>query len=263
MDTIDVRGAQLSGLSLGVDGDTTPVVMLHGLINGSLATWYSAFAAPLAQQRRVLLYDLRGHGSSSLPADGFDLETQADDLTAVLTHYDADRRPIDVVGHSMGALIALHFALRAPQRVRRLVLVDAPMAARENVDAELRAITTPEALTAYIDARMPGSTGRRRERLLSRLSALFFESTLLRDLLSMDAEPEAALRSIQVPTLLVYGRTSNCLAAGQQLAQLLPQTELHLLDCGHYIPEEAPAALRDCLSHFLDAPTAVRKEVTA
>jgi len=254
METIEVAGAQLSAMSLG-QGPAT--VMLHGLATGNMATWYSSFASPLAASRRVVLYDQRGHGGSSTPASGFDLDTQADDLEAVIAAYGLQGKAIDLVGHSMGALVALHFALRHPQQLRRLVLVDAPMPAREHVGPSLRNVQTREQLAAYAEqelAAVVGLGGRRREKLLQRLNALFFESTLVADVLAMGAEPQAALAALRVPVRLLYGQRSPCLAAGQYLARVLPQAELVLLDCGHFIPEEAPAALRAELESFLALP---------
>jgi pimeloyl-ACP methyl ester carboxylesterase len=250
MQTIHVDGASLSTLALGRDGGT-PLLMLHGLIAGNMATWYSAYATPLSRERRVLLYDQRGHGDSSLPARGFDLDTQVADLIAVREHHRVNGEAIDIVGHSMGALIALHYALRYPQLVNRLVLIDAPMPAHHHVAPSLLAVTSPEALTAYVDSEMPTGNGRRRERLLRRLSALFFESTLMQDVMAMNAEPDAALAALDVPTLLIYGTHSPCLAAGLHLQRTLPNARLERVDSGHYIPEEAPAPLRALLDGFL------------
>jgi pimeloyl-ACP methyl ester carboxylesterase len=210
----------------------------------------------------VLLYDQRGHGGSTVPAAGFDLDSQADDLLAVLAYYGLQAEPVDLVGHSMGALIALRFALRWPERVRRLVLVDAPMPAREYIAPSLRGAVSREALTEFVKGH--GLKGRRRERLHQRLAALFFESTLLRDVLAMDSEPDAALATLTVPVLLLFGDRSPCLEAGRHLLQTLPRARLQLVEGGHYLPEEAPAALRRHLDDFLTtAATAPRFAPTA
>jgi pimeloyl-ACP methyl ester carboxylesterase len=248
MDLITVDGAELSSLVLG-DVAAPAVAMLHGLLSGNMASWYPAIASPLAERRRVLLYDQRGHGSSTMPAAGFDLDSQAEDLLAVLAYYGLRAEPVDLVGHSMGALIALRFALRWPERVRRLVLVDAPMPAREYISPSLRGAVSREALAEYV--KMHGLKGRRGERLHRRLAALFFESTLLRDVLAMDCEPDAALAALDVPVLLLFGDRSPCLEAGRHLLRMLPRARLQLLDGGHYLPEEAPAALRCQLDDFL------------
>ena len=263
MENIPVAGGELSSMSLG---QGPAVVMLHGLATGNMATWYSSFASPLAANHRVVLYDQRGHGGSSVPASGYDLDTQADDLEAVIAHHGLDTAPFDLVGHSMGALVALHFALRHPLQLRRLVLVDAPMPAREYVAPSLKGVHSREALAAYAEKELSavmGHGGRRREKLLNRLNTLFFESTLVQDVMAMQAEPEAALAALPVPVLLVYGRQSPCLAAGKNLLRLLPRATLAQLDCGHYIPEEAPKALLAALEAFLSTPPLQASTATA
>ena len=55
----------------------TPVVMLHGLLVGSLASWYFTSAPVLAEARRVRLFDLRGHGKSGRATSGYDVPTMA------------------------------------------------------------------------------------------------------------------------------------------------------------------------------------------
>jgi pimeloyl-ACP methyl ester carboxylesterase len=262
VEPVAVAGATLSSLILG-RGRGSPVAMLHGLVTGNMASWYFGFGLPLSRTREVLLYDQRGHGDSSLgeaASAHFDLDSQVRDLEAVLAHHGLAQAPIDLVGHSMGALLALHFALRQPQRLRRLVLVDAPMPARDYVGPSLLGIPSYAAASEHAAAqpRTPGG-GRRRERLHRRLSALFLDSTLIRDVLAMAGESEAALAALQRPVLLVYGRHSPCAAAARHLQAVLPQARLEWLDCGHYVLEEAPAALRERLEDFLspvDDPSA-------
>ena len=260
MDTIEVDGAQLSALAMG-PADAPAVVMLHGLVAGNMASWYSSIASKLSADRRVLLYDQRGHGGSSLPVSGFDLDQQARDLQAVLVHYKLGSTPVDVVGHSMGALITLHFALAQPEQVRRLVLVDAPMPACNYIAPSLAGVNSREALADYINHHLAAAAelkGRRRERLHQRMAALFFESTLMQDVQSMHAEPDAALATLDLPVLLIYGTRSPCLAAGEHLQQALPNAQLRVIDGGHYLLEEAPDAVRHELQQFLDHSIAQR-----
>jgi (E)-2-((N-methylformamido)methylene)succinate hydrolase len=70
--------------------------------------------------RRVVTYDLLGHGSGAPLPSGSDLSTLIDQLRSVC---DAEASPVDIVGFSLGALIAQGFALAYPGRVRRLILV--------------------------------------------------------------------------------------------------------------------------------------------
>jgi pimeloyl-ACP methyl ester carboxylesterase len=249
MQLIPVRDAVLSSLTLGQQGKPA-AVLVHGLLFGNMATWYTSLAAQLAETHRVVLYDQRGHGDSPLAPTGYDMRTQVEDLQAVLSHHGmAD--PVDVVGHSMGAVIALQFALRHPERIRRLVLVDAPLPLDRHVLPELLAVDRPEVLAGYIGERQQKGTERRLARIHRRLEGLFFRSSLVDDL---SAEPEisdATIARLTPPTLLVYGRNSECLETGQHLSSLLPDARLELLDCGHYVIEEAPAELRQLVIPFL------------
>lgn len=110
-----VPGGYLSFASAG-QGD--PVVFLHGFGLDS-RMWGPQFET-LQTSFRVIRYDLRGFGCSSLPpAEPYAHE---DDLNALLSHLDAV--PAHVVGASMGGRMALRFAAAFPQSVRSLVLMD-------------------------------------------------------------------------------------------------------------------------------------------
>src|SRR5437660_10566001 len=80
-------------------GSGSPVVLIHGWpLNG--ASWEKQTAALLAAGHRVITYDRRGFGSSSKPSTGYDYDTFAADLNALLTTLDL--QTVDLVGFSMG-----------------------------------------------------------------------------------------------------------------------------------------------------------------
>lgn len=255
MQIVTHANVELSTLALGPN-DGAVTVLLHGLVSGNMAAWYSTLALPLSLTRRVVLYDLRGHGSSSIPAQGFDLDHHIHDLSAVLEQRVGAQLQVDIIGHSLGALIALHFALRYPQRVRSLVLVDAPMPAKFWVAPSLLAANSREGVAAWIDAQphlSNGVTGRRRERLRQRIETLLFDTTLVSDVLAMDSACAHAMAAFSAPVLLIYGRNSPCLSAGYELGQALPSAQLKLVDAGHDVPIEAPQALRAEVEQFYAA----------
>jgi pimeloyl-ACP methyl ester carboxylesterase len=240
---------RLSVMTLGpAQSLERPCVFLHGLVTGNISTWYSVAALEMARDRQVILYDLRGHGDSAVPASGYDLDTQAEDLTCVLEATLPDGEMVDLVGHSLGALIALRFALKMRHRVGRLILVDAPMPACDWVRPSLEQVQSPQALDDWLRSApdMIGQlTGRRLERLSRRLQQLFFETSLVRDVCNMQAESPEDLSSLALPVTLVYGKQSPCRPVANTLRKLLPIRALMLIDCGHYIPSEAPEPLRD------------------
>jgi pimeloyl-ACP methyl ester carboxylesterase len=243
-----------SGLNLHVQvmGEGAPLVMLHGLLVGSMASWYFGAAPRLARRFRVLLSDLRGHGLSSPAATGYDLPTLADDLHAMVPMAGAGSATL--VGHSYGALIALRYALTHRHRVRRLVLVDAPLPPSQVPELSAFLERRPEDMVAALPQPLQdGVTGGSRQgrRLLQTLKRLVTESSLLADLAREPDFTDQELAALDVPTLLIYGDRSGCRPAGERLARVLPHAQLRFLPGGHFLPSEQPALLADLLAEEL------------
>ncbi|MZD04313.1 alpha/beta fold hydrolase, partial [Streptomyces sp. SID5785] len=102
--------------------DGPPLVLLHAL--GEDSRDWAGVTPALAATRRVHALDLRGHGASDRPGS-YALEAVRDDVLAYLDAAGLDR--IDLVGHSMGGVVACLLAAHRPHRVRRLVLEDVPL----------------------------------------------------------------------------------------------------------------------------------------
>jgi pimeloyl-ACP methyl ester carboxylesterase len=101
-------------------GVGVPVVLLHGL--GDTSSTWADFVAKL--DRPTVALDLRGHGSSPHCTE-YTVDAMAADVLVAI-----DDSAVDIVGHSMGGHVASQVALRAPERVRRLVLEEAPVPPR-------------------------------------------------------------------------------------------------------------------------------------
>lgn len=97
-----------------------PILLVHGLAGSSLTEWYQV-APKLAVDRHVVMIDHRGHGLSARGDLRFDVADDADDLAGALDAIGIGQ--VDVVGYSMGGVIAQALAMRHPDRVRRLVLM--------------------------------------------------------------------------------------------------------------------------------------------
>ncbi len=100
---------------------SAPIVMLHGL-SSTLHIW-DIVAPQLSDNHRVIALDQRGHGLTTQPNDGYDLDTSSDDVIAFNTAIGLPE-PFWLIGHSWGAAVALNTASRYPNHVRGLVLVD-------------------------------------------------------------------------------------------------------------------------------------------
>jgi pimeloyl-ACP methyl ester carboxylesterase len=106
-----------------VGGTGPAVVLLHGY--GETGDMWAPLAQDLVRDHTVVVPDLRGLGLSSKPEAGFDKKTQAGDVAGVLDALKIDRA--DLVTHDIGNMVGYAFAVQHPERVRRFVLIDAPV----------------------------------------------------------------------------------------------------------------------------------------
>jgi pimeloyl-ACP methyl ester carboxylesterase len=105
-------------------GGTGPVVLLiHGYAENS-DSW-APLAAELVRDHTVVVPDLRGIGRSSKTESGYDKKTQAQDMRAVVTALGYDKTV--VVAHDIGNMVAYAYAATYPDKVERLVVMDAPI----------------------------------------------------------------------------------------------------------------------------------------
>ena len=106
-----------------VGGAGPAVLLLHGY--GETGDMWVPLAVDLARDHTVIVPDLRGLGRSSKPASGFDKKTQASDVAGVFAALRIER--IDLVTHDIGNMVGFAFAAQHPERVKRFVLIDAPL----------------------------------------------------------------------------------------------------------------------------------------
>jgi len=118
--TITTNGARIH---VRVGGKGPAVVMLHGY--GETGDMWAPLAAKLAARHTVIVPDLRGMGLSDHPATGYEKKNQARDITGVLDALGIGK--VDVVAHDIGNMVAYAFTAEHPERVTKLVLMDAPL----------------------------------------------------------------------------------------------------------------------------------------
>lgn len=135
-----------------VAGEGEPLVLIHG-VGMTRAAWapqVEAFAADF----KVVSYDMLGHGQSERPPEDATLADYARQLATLLDHLE---NPVaSVVGHSMGALVALEFALTFPARTRRVAALNAVFRrdAQQRAAVTARAQSLQDGVVAGIEATM-------------------------------------------------------------------------------------------------------------
>jgi pimeloyl-ACP methyl ester carboxylesterase len=113
---------ELSLLAGEENTDNIPVLLLHGL--GATADTWRLSAEYLCHQHYLLAFDMRGHGLSQQPQDGYEMATVAEDIINGMAKLGLGQ--VAVVAHGWGARIALVLAARHPALVSHLILVDCP-----------------------------------------------------------------------------------------------------------------------------------------
>jgi esterase len=245
-------------------GDGPPVVILHGLFGS--ARNLSSVARRLAASHRVIALDLRNHGESPW-AETMDYDEMAADVLAAL-----DARGIDaaaLLGHSMGGKVAMAAALRWPERVGRLVVVD------------IAPVAYPPAFEPYVAAmrRADLGTGRRAAvdaALTDAIPDPMIRQFLMQNLTIADgraawrinlAAIERALPALSDfrppedgrydgPALFVAGGRSDYVGPEQEprIRRLFPAATItRIPEAGHWVHAERPDALLAAVAPFLDA----------
>jgi pimeloyl-ACP methyl ester carboxylesterase len=98
-----------------------PIIFVHGLTANAFC--FQAFADDLARDHRVFAHDQRGRGDSDKPESGYSIPIHAADLAELIDEWELNR-PV-VAGHSSGAFIALYLAAHYPEKLSKLILIDA------------------------------------------------------------------------------------------------------------------------------------------
>lgn len=272
-------GASLSGLVAG--DDRGPTVVLSHCWTGDHRVWGPVARRLVDDGHRVVLYDQRGHGASSVGDDGLLIEALADDLRAVVEHVDADDAV--VAGHSMGGMATQAFAIRhrdaLAERVRGIALV--ATSSGELSQGRLRNRIAHQVLGSALTTRVlnrrklgpilvRGSVGR--QVALSHLEAVrdTFAATdaatragFFAAIAEMDLSPD--LSSVDVPAVVVVGTrdTLTPVAHARRLAELLPDARLEVIpDAGHMLPCEQPDRVAALIAE-LAAAAPVETEVRA
>ncbi|MFD1769881.1 alpha/beta fold hydrolase [Sphingobacterium suaedae] len=113
----DVNGIEMY---FEVHGDGDPIVLIHGSFMTIPLNW-SALIPRLAQDRKVIVAEMQGHGRTEDSQRTFSYEHMADDISALLKHIKVDSA--DILGYSMGGGVAFQMAIRHPKQVRKLVVL--------------------------------------------------------------------------------------------------------------------------------------------
>ncbi len=238
-----------------------PVIFIHGF-PFSHAIWQAQLAA-LGSGRRLVAYDVRGHGDT--PADDglYTIDLFVDDLLALLDHLEI--RSAVLCGLSMGGYIALRAANRAPDRVRGLILADTRAEADANPGKFARVAAAKTISEKGMDAFAfefahnlfsPKSAGKACVGEIHKIMAATDPLGARGTLLALAARPDATpwLNTIKAPTLVLVGEDDALTppALSEALSAGIPGARMAVIpDAGHLSPVENPETFNRLADEFL------------
>jgi len=248
MPFVTVGGLGLHYQRMGRGEDT--VVFIHGLVMDNLSSWWYTVANAAARNAESIVYDLRGHGLSERPTDGYTVSDAVADLAGLLDALDVSR-PVHLVGNSFGAVVGLAFAVAHPTRVASVVVVEGHASIEGQGAYDRDKVASGLELAGWfleedeVNAWLDGLGGRKLNRMARSAKELLFECTLVEDLRTSPPFTRAELRSIECPVLALYGENSDILGRAKQLAAVLANCELVVLPgCTHSVLIEAVGEIR-------------------
>lgn len=246
-----------NGLDIGYDvrGAGPPLVALHGATSLG-AEDFAAQLPSLAKAFLIHLPDARGHGRTRWDAaDGFTYEWLVDDLAAFVDALGLDS--FHLLGFSMGAMTAMQFGARFPERLRTLIVVGitTQREPRASVGKRLmdpaRILARDEAFAATLARRHDAGQGVGAwQRLLPAIAA---------DIAAQPLLAPAELHRIDCPALVACGDGDPFVPAehAAALARQLPAGQLLVApDCGHEVMARRPALFNEALGGFYRASAA-------
>ncbi|PVY57490.1 MULTISPECIES: alpha/beta fold hydrolase [unclassified Simplicispira] len=277
---VEKRWAQAPSTFIGVDGqrvhlrdegprdDPAPLVLVHGT-SASLHTW-DGWAEELRKTRRVIRFDLPGFGlTGPNAADDYSMTVYVRLVLALLDQLGVQRFVIG--GNSLGGEVAWATAHAAPQRVEKLILVDAAGYAfePESMPLAFRVARTP-GLSALMGYLLPpgmveksvrnvyGDPGRVTPELVQRYSDLARRAgnrhALAVRMAQRNTGREQDIRGLQLPTLILWGQHDRLIPPvnGDRFAADIAGSQLVVFEgLGHVPQEEDPVATLAVVQRFL------------
>jgi pimeloyl-ACP methyl ester carboxylesterase len=253
---VDINGIRTRWRQAGTG---PPVLVLHGW--GAKIEAVDPIIRALSPQLTVFAVDLPGFGETALPPAPWGVADYADWTRALMDELGLERPSI--VGHSNGGRIAIHLATHHPERVDKLILVDAAGIRPKRGLRYYRRVGV--AKTAKHAARLLGRPGRAlQRRVIARTASSDYANagplrpTFVK-LVNEDLTP--LLPRIRASTLLIWGDQDDAtpLSDGQTMERLIPDAGLVVLKgAGHFSYIDQPQRFGRVAAHFLAAPVPVR-----
>jgi pimeloyl-ACP methyl ester carboxylesterase len=272
-------GLDLFGFQAGDTSDPL-VILVHGL--GDDADTWRHIIPELSKNFRVIAFDLPGFGRSDKPDVTYSVQFFREVILELIDLID--RKPVTLIGHSLGAILTQAVTLSAPQEIKQLVLIAGGMAMKsQKLDAKTMFFLIPgigewlynrlrkdpqaayDTLKPYYSS-LEDLPKEDRDFLFVRVNQRVWNNdqrrgyfstfrNLARWLPKQQSDLAAHLSGLNTPTLILWGESDrmNPVENGRYLAQIQPDTRLEVIpSAAHNLHQEQPEQVLAALQNFLD-----------
>lgn len=271
MPSAEINGIKLNYMRIECTANEAAdeLVLIHGLAT-SLAFWCPHYVEEFRAGFHVTLYDLRGHGRSSVPQGGYTPDSMAGELAGLLEFLGIEKAHF--LAHSYGGTVALCHACRRPESVAGLILADTHLSeGRKNtnrfpwkqgrdiatllnrfnipIDSEdpffgyhlLTVIARMKAGQASFAPEIKQALGpllcRFNRRTALKWLQLVATEAAEKEIMAPDGLSADRLSRLELPLLAMYGEHSQALPTMHFLKDVWPQADFHIFrNAGHFFP---------------------------
>jgi len=236
------------------DGGTggLPVIFAHSF-GGSTQQW-DAQLEHLRKNRRVIAYDLRGHGASDAPPnDDYTIPSQEQDLAAVVEALALER--FVLVGHSMGGSTVISYAGKHPERVAGLMMVGTPGKSPEElakpVIESLESTKYQQVMDSYMKQLLSNARPDVHEQVMKGINKIPRQASIAIIKSVFQFDPAPSLRNYPGPKLIV---STTMEKQPHALSNQFPDIPNKTIDgTSHWMQMDKPAEFNQILDEFLEA----------
>jgi proline-specific peptidase len=272
--------AEVNGIKIcyEIKGEGDSVFLIHGF-GSKKESWLPQFG-PLSKHFKVIRYDNRGSGASDRPDQPYTMELFADDLNGLMNFLKIDKA--NIVGQSFGGMIAQHFAVNYPKRVKNLILINtiakAPinksgLEVYVNGQAAKYGERLKDPVKSFFDSARDSYTLKFRKMMKEDMKKKFFDlfsaEDLIKDTTVRPATPKDIknqahallthnildrLHEIKIKTLIVCASNDKKMpvSGNQQIHEIIPNSKLIVIEkAGHGSPKEKAPEINQNIINFL------------
>ncbi|MBD3181833.1 alpha/beta fold hydrolase [Candidatus Poribacteria bacterium] len=248
------------------------VTLIHGLAS-NMAFWYFSVFSRLIRNFRVTIYDLRGHGYSGSTVTGYKPYEMANDLELLLDNLNIENSHL--VGHSYGGLIALHYAVKCPDKVSSIILADTGMSIpypkkrnksnrnllteifeTEGLNLDRNRINDIDYLIHKTNIIQKNNRNKDRQGLvinLNRIKKLSKSTTIMRDFSAMSLNDLKRILDLHIPIKGIYGEKSHNLYVCNYLSKHMKDFKYAIIpNTRHFHPIEQTDKFLEILLGYLN-----------